>query len=105
MLWFCIQNRKTMIEWLRRRKNNPPVPITQEDKQVPPDQIYFVETTDYGIYVTNQESGLRFFRTKAGGIFWLPGPDSHFSEDVELTGSMAIYLNSIINTSLESQKK
>ena len=58
---------------------------------------YLVERgTGGSITVTEQSSGNQFFRTNAGGWFFLMGPNSPFGEDVELIGWKKDYLDGIV---------
>ncbi|KUK83488.1 MAG: hypothetical protein XD98_0337 [Microgenomates bacterium 39_6] len=59
-------------------------------------KTYFVREGLGGLYVIDQVSGNRFFRTKSGGWFWEVGPGNPFDEDVQLGDSA--YLDEIAAT-------
>ncbi len=59
------------------------------------EKSYLVQEQLSGIRVIDQTTGDQFFRTGAGGWFWLMGPGNPFDEDVELSGREKDYLNDI----------
>jgi hypothetical protein len=59
-------------------------------------QTYLVQEQPEGVYVTDQTTRQRFFRTKSGGWFWLIGPANPFGEDVQLGDQEKAYLDEIV---------
>lgn len=62
------------------------------------ERCFFVRPTEHGIYVDDKDTGRRFFQTRAGGWFWVGGPDFPFGEHVRLTGETAERLSSLVET-------
>lgn len=68
------------------------------------EQSYLVQQKDEGAYVTDQESGARYFQTQAGQWFLLSGAGSPFDEDAIISDKGAEFLSSLVQTVQNSQK-
>lgn len=68
------------------------------------EQSYLVQQKDEGTYVTDENSGARYFQTQAGQWFLLTGAGSPFDEDAVVDGTAAEFLSSLVQTVQDSQK-
>lgn len=78
----------------------------QTGQEKPTERCFSVRRENDGIFVTDLGNGNKFFRTSAGGWFWLTGPGNPFDEDVTITGKETKkYLDQIVQTSQEPPLK